>query len=78
MRNIPCRVPPVMGAPRPPDRGGAWRRRPPPPGFWFRRPSRGTVLRAPTLARWAAAAGFADVEVLAIDNPFWRFYRLRG
>lgn len=35
----------------------------------------GTVLRAPTLARWAAAAGF---EVLAIDNPFWRFYRLRG
>jgi SAM-dependent methyltransferase len=38
----------------------------------------GTVLRAPTLARWAAAAGFTDFEVLAIDNPFWRFYRLRG
>ena len=38
----------------------------------------GTVLRAPTLARWAAAAGFADFKVLAIDNPFWRFYRLRG
>jgi ubiquinone/menaquinone biosynthesis C-methylase UbiE len=38
----------------------------------------GTVLRAPTLARWAAEAGFADVEVLAVDNPFWRFYRLRG
>jgi hypothetical protein len=38
----------------------------------------GTVLRAPTLARWATAAGFADVQVLAIDNPFWRFYRLRG
>ena len=38
----------------------------------------GTVLRAPTLARWAAAAGFAGFEVLAIDNPFWRFYRLRG
>jgi SAM-dependent methyltransferase len=38
----------------------------------------GTVLRAPTLARWAAAAGFADFEVLSIDNPFWRFYRLRG
>jgi len=37
----------------------------------------GTVLRAPTLARWAAAAGFAEVEVLAVDNPFWRFYRLR-
>jgi ubiquinone/menaquinone biosynthesis C-methylase UbiE len=38
----------------------------------------GTVLRAPTLARWAEEVGFADVEVLAIDNPFWRFYRLRG
>jgi hypothetical protein len=36
----------------------------------------GTVLRAPTLARWAA--GFTGFEVLAIDNPFWRFYRLRG
>jgi hypothetical protein len=24
------------------------------------------------------AAGFAGFEVLAIDNPFWRFYRLRG
>ena len=38
----------------------------------------GTVLRAPTLAGWAAAAGFAEVDVVAIDNPFWRFYRLRG
>ena len=38
----------------------------------------GTVLRAPTLARWAAAAGFTGFEVLTIDNPFWRFYRLRG
>ncbi|HEX7146615.1 MAG TPA: class I SAM-dependent methyltransferase, partial [Actinomycetota bacterium] len=38
----------------------------------------GTVLRAPTLARWAAEAGFTGFEVLAIDNPFWRFYRLRG
>ena len=38
----------------------------------------GTVLRAPTLAGWAAAAGFAGVDVVAIDNPFWRFYRLRG
>ena len=38
----------------------------------------GTVLRAPTLARWAAAAGFTGFEVLAVDNPFWRFYRLRG
>jgi hypothetical protein len=38
----------------------------------------GTILRAPTLARWAAAAGFTGSEVLAVDNPFWRFYRLRG
>jgi SAM-dependent methyltransferase len=38
----------------------------------------GTVLRAPTVARWAAAAGFTGFEVLPIDNPFWRFYRLRG
>ena len=38
----------------------------------------GTVLRAPTLAGWAAAAGFAVVDIVAVDNPFWRFYRLRG
>jgi SAM-dependent methyltransferase len=38
----------------------------------------GTVLRAPTLARWADAAGFTGFEVLDIDNPFWRFYRLRA
>jgi SAM-dependent methyltransferase len=37
----------------------------------------GTVLRAPTVARWASAAGFGGFEVLPIDNPFWRFYRLR-
>jgi hypothetical protein len=36
----------------------------------------GTVLRAPAVERWAAAAGFTGFEVLAIDNPFWRFYRL--
>ena len=38
----------------------------------------GTVLRAPTLAGWAAAAGFTGFEVLPIDNRFWRFYRLHG
>jgi SAM-dependent methyltransferase len=38
----------------------------------------GTVLRAPTVARWAAAAGFTGFEVLPIDNPFWRFYRIHG
>jgi ubiquinone/menaquinone biosynthesis C-methylase UbiE len=36
----------------------------------------GTVLRAPTLAKWATAAGFTAVDILDIDNPFWRFYRL--
>jgi SAM-dependent methyltransferase len=38
----------------------------------------GTVLRTPTVARWAAAAGFGGFEVLSIDNPFWRFYRMYG
>lgn len=38
----------------------------------------GTVLRAPTVARWAAAAGFDRFEVLPIDNPYWRFYRMSG
>jgi SAM-dependent methyltransferase len=38
----------------------------------------GTVLRAPTVARWAAAAGFTGFEVLPIDHPFWRFYRMHG
>jgi hypothetical protein len=38
----------------------------------------GTVLRAPTVARWAATAGFTGFEVLPVDNPFWRFYRLHG
>ena len=36
----------------------------------------GTVLRAPTLRRWAAAAGFGRLDVLDIENPFWRFYRI--
>lgn len=36
----------------------------------------GTVLRAPTLRAWAASAGFRRVDVLDIENPFWRFYRI--
>ena len=36
----------------------------------------GTVLRTPVVAGWAAVAGFDDFQVLPIDNPFWRFYRL--
>ena len=38
----------------------------------------GTVLRAPTVAHWAAEAGFTGFEVLPIDHPFWRFYRMHG
>ena len=38
----------------------------------------GTVLRAPTVRRWAQEAGFSRVEELPIDFPFWRFYRLGG
>ena len=36
----------------------------------------GTIMRAPTLRAYAREAGFAAVEVLAIENDFWRFYRL--
>ncbi|MEV1132137.1 class I SAM-dependent methyltransferase [Agromyces sp. NPDC049794] len=36
----------------------------------------GTVLRPPTLRRWAAEAGFDRVDVLDIEHPFWRFYRI--
>lgn len=37
----------------------------------------GTVMRADTLRRYALEAGFSDIEVLPIDNFFFRFYRLR-
>jgi 2-polyprenyl-3-methyl-5-hydroxy-6-metoxy-1,4-benzoquinol methylase len=36
----------------------------------------GTVLRAATLERLAADAGFDRVEVLPVENDFLRFYRL--
>ena len=36
----------------------------------------GTVMRADTLRRYADEAGFRQVEILPIDNDFWRFYRL--
>jgi hypothetical protein len=36
----------------------------------------GTVLRTSTLEAYAAAAGFASVEVLPIDHDAFRFYRL--
>ena len=37
----------------------------------------GTAMRSDTLREYARAAGFRDVEVLPIENDFWRFYRLR-
>jgi 2-polyprenyl-3-methyl-5-hydroxy-6-metoxy-1,4-benzoquinol methylase len=37
----------------------------------------GTVMRPDTLRRYAAEAGFCDVEILPIDNFFFRFYRLK-
>ncbi|GAA4557383.1 hypothetical protein [Planotetraspora kaengkrachanensis] len=36
----------------------------------------GTVMRPATLRAYAGAAGFTDVEILPIDTPYWRFYRL--
>ncbi|HYT81714.1 MAG TPA: hypothetical protein VEQ37_21160 [Actinomycetota bacterium] len=36
----------------------------------------GTVLRPAQLRTYAEQAGFGDVEVLAIDFGFFRFYRL--
>jgi 2-polyprenyl-3-methyl-5-hydroxy-6-metoxy-1,4-benzoquinol methylase len=36
----------------------------------------GTVLRTATLERYAAAAGFASVEVLPVEHDVFRFYRL--
>jgi len=36
----------------------------------------GTVMRPNTLRRYAQDAGFKDVEILPIDNYFFRFYRL--
>lgn len=38
----------------------------------------GTVMRASTLERYARDAGFERVEVLGIDHPFFRFYRLHA
>jgi hypothetical protein len=37
----------------------------------------GTVMRTATFRRYAGEAGFGTVEVLPIENDFWRFYRLR-
>jgi hypothetical protein len=37
----------------------------------------GTVLREPTVRDLAGRAGFRSVDVLPIENDFFRFYRLR-
>ena len=37
----------------------------------------GTVMRPDTLRRYATEAGFGSVEILPIENDFFRFYRLR-
>jgi SAM-dependent methyltransferase len=36
----------------------------------------GTVMRTPTLRRYAHEAGFTDVKVLPVENMLWRFYQL--
>lgn len=44
-----------------------------------RQPSRatGTVMRPDTLREYSEEAGFATLEVLAVENDFFRFYQLR-
>ena len=37
----------------------------------------GAVMRPDTLRRYAAEAGFGEVEILPIEPDVWRFYRLR-
>lgn len=36
----------------------------------------GAAMRRPTFRRYASEAGYAQVDELPIDNPFYRFYRL--
>jgi ubiquinone/menaquinone biosynthesis C-methylase UbiE len=38
----------------------------------------GAVMRPSTLASYARAAGFRDVETLPVEHDAWRFYRLRA
>ena len=37
-----------------------------------------TIMRQSTLRRYAAEAGYASVDVLPIENEFFRFYRLNA
>jgi SAM-dependent methyltransferase len=36
----------------------------------------GTALRAPTVERWTAEAGYRRFERLPIEHEFWQFYRI--
>ena len=38
----------------------------------------GTVIRADTVRRYAAAAGFTSVNVLPVEHPQFRLYHLEG
>jgi hypothetical protein len=38
----------------------------------------GTVMRPSRFRGIARMAGWSDIEILPIDHPFWRFYRLVG
>ena len=38
----------------------------------------GAVMSASRFRRIAREAGWSDIEILPIDHPFWRFYRLQG
>jgi predicted O-methyltransferase YrrM len=38
----------------------------------------GTVMRPSRFRGIAREAGWSDIEILPIDHPFWRFYRLVG
>jgi SAM-dependent methyltransferase len=38
----------------------------------------GTVMRVPTVRRYAQAAGFTDVRVVPVEDRFHRLYQLRG
>lgn len=37
----------------------------------------GAVIRPGTVRKYADEAGFASTEILPIDTPYWRFYRLQ-
>ena len=38
----------------------------------------GTVMRPDTFGAIAQRAGWKGVDILPIEHPFWRFYRLEG